>query len=56
MELHLVDSIAPVGKSKFYVGSTKSYVFYYDSAAKVINAYPEREIKSITIKDLRRGL
>ena len=39
-----------------YVGSTKSYVFFYDNALIKVKAYPERNIDLVSIKELRNGL
>lgn len=39
-----------------YIGSSKEYIFLYDTANKSVIIYPEREVSISTIKELRIGL
>jgi hypothetical protein len=43
-------------KSEFYIGSTRNYIFMYDSLSKTVKSYPERDIKRIEIKEIRDGI
>ncbi len=39
-----------------YIGSTKGYIFLYDTTAKIVEIYPERDAKFLSIKMNRKGI
>lgn len=41
---------------ELYIGSTRNYIFMYDSSTHEVMSYPEREVKFFKIKELRPGL
>lgn len=50
----VIDRSFGSNETNFYIGSTKNYIFFFDSIGQKVEIYPQTEVKFMQIRELRK--